>query len=274
MNDFKKDLGHRHVEIMIDEAYNKRVKMKPNFLLSIILVIICTLIAIFTRDENATPEFVLAITGVSFITSLFIQNMVFDIRINKRLYTPTIIFTSIFTIALIVLYALNAGIIVNIYGLNFAFVHMCCLGVFIPFSLLGILAIKTGLETTRKHQSANYPIKVKCVDILIEKSRLSHNTYEAIENSLSPAYAYDYIDVYTPTFSYNINGQDYTTVAALSTDTVYEIGKEYDAFIDLKNPKILKLKTDSTDYEIYVGVGLLFSVIGIIGTIITTLTIF
>ena len=241
----KKELNNHHSEMIIDPDWNQLCKNKmvldANKKATIPLCILNIIVIIIGMFKNVNDVHF----GICFaygylciiniiITCKYLRNMLH----YKKIFPSQLVFVISFNLSILLFWLMLFNVIpFKISNMVISIV------ILIGGSIIGNMFLT--LITLNKKKSCTYKIIAICINNKSETvDRYAINTpKEKLERKRSVAYGDDEkITIYTPVFQFIFNNKEYNASPNFSKNIPYEIGKEYEIYINPSNPFEIKVK--------------------------------
>lgn len=240
----KKEVVNHHSEIVIDQHWsqlcdNKMVlPVKKGLIIFLgILEFLASLVIICVHGNKDILNVYILCIFICMLQTAFTCKYLRNVMYYKKLFPSQFIYFIGLSIMALGCWLMIFNIFPPIIEL---FIFLMIIGFFFIFGASFFLLSKV----RKKERACNYKLLALCTDNRsISVKRMAVNTpHKKIERRASVAYSdEDTIIIYTPVFKYEYNSVEYIASPNRATNTPYEIGKEYEIYVNPNEPTKIRI---------------------------------
>lgn len=241
----KKEYGVKHNEMVIDKPYNERIKVKKiNKPLVFCLAIIPAILALWHLVFGGGHiGLMIAVVYLTFMTDMIVVQTIQEAFLNKRVFAFPILFSLVLGMITIVFWLFYLNVFKD--GLDAGGILCIVLTAVVGIGIMAGYILFCFVRTVKREQNAcTLRIGAVCIgnEASVVNRFVDNAARERIERNTSVAYGDDdMITIYTPVFRFELNGATYQSKPNLASNKKYEEGKEYQIFVNPKNPAEIRL---------------------------------
>ena len=239
----KKNLYDNHYERVVDKDWvelsneNKTLGFQKGVVIPLCIFEVLVLFLRFCVDDESNVCVFFFASYFSIIGTIFLNQGIRNMVHYKKVFRSQLVWVISFSIVMLLLWG-------SMFGVLPCRVSSVVVSV-VVFFLLSIAGVSVITVLSFKDEKVcNYKIIALCVDNIsrVVERYTNNSSYDKVKRSSSVAYPDDeYVTVYTPVFNFMFNGIEYTAQPNFSKNTPYEVGSEYEIFVNPSNPNEIRL---------------------------------